>query len=69
MSITNRSQKAADGSKANQDELDSVLAGWTRKFDGLELESKLQSHGIPAAKVASSADMLVDPNWFIATIS
>ena len=53
--------RTADARLANQDELDSVVAAWTRNFDGLGLESKLQSHGISAAKVASSADMLIDP--------
>jgi formyl-CoA transferase len=33
----------------------------TRHRDGFELESQLQAKKIPAAKVASSTDMLFDP--------
>jgi crotonobetainyl-CoA:carnitine CoA-transferase CaiB-like acyl-CoA transferase len=33
----------------------------TRHRDGFELESQLQAQKIPAAKVASSTDMLFDP--------
>jgi benzylsuccinate CoA-transferase BbsF subunit len=41
--------------------LDSALADWTRSFDAGELESTLQSRGIPASKVATSEDMERDP--------
>jgi benzylsuccinate CoA-transferase BbsF subunit len=44
-----------------QGDLDTVVAEWTQKFDSAELEATLRAHQIPAAKVASSADMFVDP--------
>jgi benzylsuccinate CoA-transferase BbsF subunit len=50
-----------DSRLANQGGLDRIMAGWTRDFDGDDLESKLQSRGIPASKVASSASMSIDP--------
>jgi crotonobetainyl-CoA:carnitine CoA-transferase CaiB-like acyl-CoA transferase len=52
---------SADARLANQDELDAIISAWTRNFDGFELESKLQAQKIPAAKVASSVDMMADP--------
>jgi benzylsuccinate CoA-transferase BbsF subunit len=45
----------------NQSDLDPVMAEWTQRFDSVELEATLRSHQIPAAKVASSADMFADP--------
>lgn len=45
---------------ANQETLDPIVAEWTHHFEGLELESRLQSRKIPAAKVASSAAMSSD---------
>src|SRR5262249_19524986 len=45
----------------NQSDLDPVVAEWTQRFDSVGLEATLLSHQIPAAKVASSADMFVDP--------
>src|SRR5262249_47194053 len=50
-----------DARLLNQSDLDPVVAEWTQKFDGVELEATLLSHQIPAAKVASSADMFADP--------
>jgi crotonobetainyl-CoA:carnitine CoA-transferase CaiB-like acyl-CoA transferase len=41
--------------------LDSAIANWTRSFEAGELESTLQSRGIPASKVATSEDMECDP--------
>jgi crotonobetainyl-CoA:carnitine CoA-transferase CaiB-like acyl-CoA transferase len=52
---------SADARLANQDDLDAIISAWTRNFDGFELESQLQAQKIPAAKVASSADMVRDP--------
>jgi crotonobetainyl-CoA:carnitine CoA-transferase CaiB-like acyl-CoA transferase len=46
---------------SNQNELDPIVARWTQDFEGHEIEATLQSHRIPAAKVASSADMYKDP--------
>jgi len=46
---------------ANQDDLDTIISAWTRDLDGHELEAKLLAKRIPAAKVATSTDMLGDP--------
>jgi crotonobetainyl-CoA:carnitine CoA-transferase CaiB-like acyl-CoA transferase len=46
---------------ANQDALDLIIAAWTRNFEELELETRLQSHGIAASIVAKSATMSRDP--------
>jgi crotonobetainyl-CoA:carnitine CoA-transferase CaiB-like acyl-CoA transferase len=45
----------------NQDALDRILADWTGNFNANNLESKLQSSGIPASKAATSDDMYRDP--------
>jgi crotonobetainyl-CoA:carnitine CoA-transferase CaiB-like acyl-CoA transferase len=50
-----------DARLLNQGNLDPVVTEWTQKFDSVELEATLRSHQIPAAKVASSADMFADP--------
>jgi crotonobetainyl-CoA:carnitine CoA-transferase CaiB-like acyl-CoA transferase len=50
-----------DARLANQDDLDATVSTWTRNRDGFELEAQLQAQGIPAAKVQSSTDMLMDP--------
>ncbi|HLI79177.1 MAG TPA: CoA transferase [Candidatus Binataceae bacterium] len=50
-----------DARLVNQDDLDAILSAWTRNRDGVELELQLQARKIPAAKVASSTDMLTDP--------
>ncbi len=47
---------------ANQETLDPIVAEWTHHFEGLELESRLQSRKIPAAKVASSLDSSSSPS-------
>jgi crotonobetainyl-CoA:carnitine CoA-transferase CaiB-like acyl-CoA transferase len=50
-----------DARLPNQDSLDQIIANWTGALDAAALESKLQSSGIPAAKVANSSDMYCDP--------
>jgi crotonobetainyl-CoA:carnitine CoA-transferase CaiB-like acyl-CoA transferase len=50
-----------DARLAHQDELDAIVAAWTCNLDASELEAKLQAQKIPAAKVATSTDMLIDP--------
>ncbi|HZP46610.1 MAG TPA: CoA transferase [Candidatus Binataceae bacterium] len=42
--------------KANEDELDSRLAAWTRDHDRYDLMNRLQRRGIPAAAVQNAAD-------------
>jgi crotonobetainyl-CoA:carnitine CoA-transferase CaiB-like acyl-CoA transferase len=44
--------------KANEDELDAIVAGWTRGRDRWEAAAFLQSHGIAASPVESIADQL-----------
>jgi len=46
---------------AHQDDLDAIITAWTRNLDASELEAKLRAHRIPAAKVATSLDMHIDP--------
>jgi crotonobetainyl-CoA:carnitine CoA-transferase CaiB-like acyl-CoA transferase len=50
-----------DARLAHQDDLDAIVTAWTCNLDASELETKLQAHKIAAAKVASSTDMLIDP--------
>jgi crotonobetainyl-CoA:carnitine CoA-transferase CaiB-like acyl-CoA transferase len=52
---------ALDARILNQDALDHIIADWTSNVDANELESKLQSRGIPANKAASGDDMYNDP--------
>lgn len=46
--------------KANEAELDRLIADWTARQDTLELVSKLQAAGIPAGKSQSSIDLIAD---------
>ena len=46
---------------AHQNDLDAIVTAWTANLDASELEAKLQACKIAAAKVASSTDMLIDP--------
>jgi len=44
-----------------RDEIDRIVAEWTRPQGALEIERRLQARGVPAHLVQSSADCLVDP--------
>jgi crotonobetainyl-CoA:carnitine CoA-transferase CaiB-like acyl-CoA transferase len=46
----------------NQDELDSYLGHWTRKFGAYELAEKLQRAGITAAASLSTRQLSLDPH-------
>jgi crotonobetainyl-CoA:carnitine CoA-transferase CaiB-like acyl-CoA transferase len=46
----------------NQDELDSYLGHWTRKFGAYELAAKLQRAGITAAASLSTRQLSLDPH-------
>jgi crotonobetainyl-CoA:carnitine CoA-transferase CaiB-like acyl-CoA transferase len=46
---------------AHEDELDRIIAGYTRHQDGYALEQALQAAGIPAAVVQNSPELLNDP--------
>jgi crotonobetainyl-CoA:carnitine CoA-transferase CaiB-like acyl-CoA transferase len=45
----------------HQDELDELIANWTRERDAREIMERLQAAGIPAGVVSSPRDLLVDP--------
>jgi benzylsuccinate CoA-transferase BbsF subunit len=46
---------------ANEEALNSHIAQWTRERDAGDVESTLQSAGVPVHRVASSADAFADP--------
>jgi benzylsuccinate CoA-transferase BbsF subunit len=46
---------------ARQDELDALLAEFTREQDGPALEQSLQAAGVPAALVQNSPELVADP--------
>lgn len=48
------------GRKAGEAALDELVGRWTRGFEATALAAKLQSCGIPAAKSATSVDLLSD---------
>ncbi|MET0417997.1 MAG: CoA transferase, partial [Actinoplanes sp.] len=43
--------------KAGEDRIDAALAAWTRTRDAAEVAELLQSHGVPAAVVATGEDL------------
>ncbi|HZP46725.1 MAG TPA: CoA transferase [Candidatus Binataceae bacterium] len=45
----------------NRDELDRLIAEWTVRFDPIATADRLQARGVPAHVVATSADMVADP--------
>ncbi len=47
----------------NQQELDEVIAAWTRQFDTEELLILLEENGVPAGKMYRAPDMLDDPHY------
>ena len=46
----------------HQDEINAIIAGWTRQFDHNELMQRLQAAGVPAGAVLSSPELLADPH-------
>ena len=56
-----RFASAADR-KRHEDELDRMLAARTRLHDGLALERRLASAGVPAAVLRNTLDVLYDPH-------
>src|SRR5262249_25026528 len=46
----------------HQEELDPIIAGWTRAHDHYELMHSLQQAGVPAAAVLSNKELLLDPH-------
>ena len=47
-----------DGRKANEDELDDLIAGWTRAHSADEVMSLLQHAGVPAGVVQTAEDLV-----------
>jgi crotonobetainyl-CoA:carnitine CoA-transferase CaiB-like acyl-CoA transferase len=54
---------SAAGRREHRDAIDSSVAEWTRALDRGAIESRLQSHGVPAHQVQSSADAYADPQF------
>jgi benzylsuccinate CoA-transferase BbsF subunit len=54
---------SAAGRLEHRDAIDSSIAAWSRKFDRAGIESRLQSHGVPAHQVQNSADAYRDPQF------
>jgi benzylsuccinate CoA-transferase BbsF subunit len=42
-------------------ELDALISAWTRERDALEIETLLQSYGVPCSVVETSPDLFADP--------
>ena len=47
----------------NMDELDELIAGWTRGHDTDALLALMSAHGVPAGRVYTPADMLTDGHF------
>ena len=48
--------------RLHQNELDPLIASWTRERDAEEVAALLQEGGVPASLVADSADLIRDPH-------
>ncbi len=48
--------------RRNQDELDPIIAEWTRRHDHLDLMYRLQAAGVPAGAVLDGRELLADPH-------
>jgi len=47
----------------NQQELDDLIADWTRTVDAETLEGLMEKHGIPAGRIYRAPEMLSDPHF------
>ena len=47
----------------NQQELDDLIAGWTRTVDAEALEGLMEQHGISAGRIYRAPEMLSDPHF------
>jgi crotonobetainyl-CoA:carnitine CoA-transferase CaiB-like acyl-CoA transferase len=54
---------SAAGRLEHRDAIDAVVAAWSRKFERGAIEARLQSRGVPAHQVQSSADAYADPQF------
>jgi formyl-CoA transferase len=48
---------------AHQQELDELIADWSRTLDAATLEAKMEEHAIPAGRIFRAPDMLADPHF------
>ncbi len=46
----------------NREELDAVIAAWTRERDHYQAMHTLQAHGVPAGAVAKGSELVADPH-------
>ena len=53
--------RTLDARKANEDELEALLAAWTAKREPHAVERELQAAGVPCHVVASSEEFVADP--------
>ena len=53
----------AEARMANQDDLDSIIAGWTSDQDAFALAERLQAAGVPAGPVLRGPDLLEDRHY------
>lgn len=54
---------SAQARMAHQDELDAIIAGWTRDQDAFVLAERLQAAGVPAGPVLRGPDLLEDRHY------
>ena len=54
---------SAAGRLQHRDVIDSSIARWTRNLERADIESRLQSRGVPAHQVQNSADAYADPQF------
>lgn len=47
----------------NQEELDNLIADWTKTFTSEELLALMEKHAVPAGKIFKAPDMLADPHY------
>ena len=46
-----------------QEELDAMIADWTKDFTSDEMQALMDEHGVPAGKIFKAPDMLTDPQF------
>ena len=54
---------SAAGRLEHRAAIDSSIASWTRTLERADVESRLQSRGVPAHQVQNSADAYADPQF------
>jgi benzylsuccinate CoA-transferase BbsF subunit len=51
----------AEARRAHREELDVIVSSWTRELDASEIETALQSRGVPSSAVQNSRAVYADP--------